>query len=267
MKKNILSLSALGLASILISACSTDKQFEARVTKTLEKNPDLVFKTIAAHPKKFMLTVQNAVKSTQKDAAKNQEQKIELEILAGIENPLKPQISKDQLIRGPKDAPITIVEYSDFECPYCAKSNNTISTLLNKYPGKVRVIFKHLPLSFHPSAMISAKYYEAISLQSSKKAYAFHDKIFQNQNGLKNGEPYLTQIAEDLKVDMVRLQKDLHSNLVKDKIKEDITEAQKFNIQGTPGFIINGVPVKGAYPVEHFERIISKLKERGKLVL
>jgi len=214
-----------------------------------------------------LATVQTAVKSTQTQAAKEQALEQEKEILSAIENPLDPQISSNQLIRGPKDAPITIVEYSDFECPYCARSRSTVSALEDKYPGKVRVIFKHLPLSFHPSAMISAKYYEAISLQSPKKAYEFHDKIFQNQSGLRKGEPYLTRIAEELKVDMVKLQKDLHSNTVRDKIRQDIAEAQKFNFQGTPGFILNGVPIKGAYPVEHFERIISKLQEKDKLVL
>jgi len=267
MKKNILTLSALGLASVLITSCDSSKNLDSKIAKAIENNPDLIFKTIKNNPKRFMETVQTAVKSTQKEAAAIQEKKAEDSIIAAISSPLIPEISSKQLIRGPKEAPITIVEYSDFECAYCARSKSTVSALINKYPGKVRVVFKHLPLSFHPSAMISAKYYEAISLQSPKKAYEFHDKVFQNQSSLKNGEPYLTQIAEDLKVDMVRLQKDLHSNLVKEKIQQDMAEAKKFNFKGTPGFLINGVPVKGAYPVEHFERIISKLKEKGKLVL
>lgn len=267
MRKNILTLSALGLASVLITSCSTNKLDEKSLTEALEKNPDILFKVIENNPGKFMASIQKAVKAEQQQTAKMRAQAEEESLMSAIENPLKPLIAKNQLIRGPKDAPITIVEYSDFECPYCSRSKGTIESLLAKYPGKIRVVYKHLPLSFHPAAMISAKYYEAISLQSSQKAFEFHDKVFKNQSGLKNGEPYLTGIAEELKVDMVKLQKDLHSRLVKDKIQKDIAEAKKFNIQGTPGFLINGVPVKGAYPVEHFEKIISKLKDKGKLVL
>jgi protein-disulfide isomerase len=267
MTKNILTLTALGVASIFISSCSSDRSFEDRLAKTLEKKPEILFNAISAHPEKFMNTVQTAVKSTQKNGAKNRAAEDEANILAAIEKPLQPLISKDQLIRGPKDAPITIVEYSDFECPYCSRSKSTMKALESKYPGKVRVIYKHLPLSFHPAAMISAKYYEAIRLQSPQKAFKFHDKIFSNQSSLKNGEPYLTRIAEELKIDMVKLQRDLHSSLVKNKIAQDMAEAKKFNFQGTPGFILNGVPIKGAFPVEHFESIISKLKEKGKLIL
>lgn len=252
--------------AFIITSCSSTVN-EETVAKTLKKNPQLLFDIIEDNPEKFLATIQKAVRGQQKKAAELRAKKEEKVLLNAIDTPLKPVIAKDEVIRGPKDAPITIVEYSDFECSYCSKSKETISSLLAKYPDKVRVVFKHLPLSFHPAAMISAKYYEAISLQSSQKAFEFHDRVFKNQAGLKNGEPYLTRIAEDLKVDMVKLQKDLHSKLVKEKIQKDIAEAKKFNIQGTPGFLINGVPVKGAYPVEHFEKIISTLQEKGKLVL
>ena len=138
---------------------------------------------------------------------------------------------------------------------------------MKKYPGKIRFVFKHLPLSFHPNAMISAKYYEAIGLQSPKKAFAFHDKLFSNQKKLSQGETYLTQLAKEVGADMKRLKSDVHSVKVKAKIDEDMQEANKFSFQGTPGYIINGVPVKGAYPASHFEKIIATLQEKGTLQL
>lgn len=267
MKKNLLTLCALCGISFLISSCSSDKLFEQRVESTLKNNPKLVLKVIEENPDMFLTSLQVAINAKQEKLAKEQQASEQKRILAAIEKPLEPEINSSQLIRGEKNAPITIVEYSDFECPYCARSKQTIAELNNKYPGKIRFVFKHLPLSFHPHALISAKYYEAISLQSPQKAFEFHDQIFSNQHSLKQGEAFLTRIAKDLKVDMTRLKKDLHSPKVIAKIDHDISEARKFNFEGTPGFLINGVPVRGAVPAQHFENIIAQLKAKGSLSL
>ena len=178
-----------------------------------------------------------------------------------------PVIRKDESIRGTKGAPITVVEYSDFECPFCTRGYDTVTQLLEKYKGKVQFVYKHLPLSFHPNAIPAAKYYEAIRLQNEKKAFAFHDEIFKNQRKLKNGEKFLKGLAKKLEVNMSRLKKDLNSPKVMARIQEDQKEAAKFGIQGTPGFIINGIPVKGAYPISHFDGILKELTKRGKIKL
>lgn len=265
--KELLSITSLMIASIFISSCSSDKAFESRLQKTLEKNPEIVFNAIKKNPEKFMNAFQKSVESAKESMAINSAKKEKEALEASFNSPLKPYISEKQLIRGSRSAPITIVEYSDFECPYCARGSKTIEQLKKKYPGKIRFVFKHLPLSFHPNAMISAKYYEAISLQSPKKAFEFHDIVFANQSKIKQGEAYLTQISKKLGVNMKRLKKDLNSNLVKNKIDQDIKEANKFSFQGTPGYLLNGIPIKGAYPASHFEKIIASLQERGSLKL
>tara|TARA_Y100000768_G_scaffold330762_1_gene269679 strand:+ start:15497 stop:16285 length:789 start_codon:yes stop_codon:yes gene_type:complete len=255
--KQILSLSALITTAILISACSNSSKIsDEQVFKALEKDPD-----------RLLTVIEKAVQDARANDEKKQAQAIENEISLAIKNPLEPQITSAQIIRGPEDAPITIVEYSDFECPFCSRSKATLSALEDKYPGKIRLVFKHLPLSFHPNAMIAAKYYEAISLQSPTKAFEFHDRIFKNQSALKKGEAYLAQLSEELKVDMTKLNKVLHTSLIEEKIQADIAEANKFDFTGTPGFLVNGVPVKGAYPLQHFEMIITQLQDNGKLVL
>ncbi len=263
----LLRLLSLITLAILIASCGTDKQFNARLEKAIAENPDIVFKAIEKNPTKFMMTVQNAARNAQSNMQEQRRLKEEQEFEAAFSHPLEPVISKQTLIRGPKDAPITIVEYSDFQCPFCARGFETAQALMKKYPGKVRFIYKHLPLSFHPQAMISSQYFEAIALQSPQKAFKFHDQVFKNQGKLKNGEAYLTQISKDLKLDLKKLKADLNSDAIMSKIDQHIAEAKKFGIQGTPGFVINGIPVKGAYPAEHFEKIIAKLKAKGKLKL
>jgi protein-disulfide isomerase len=161
--------------------------------------------------------------------------------------------------QGPKDAPITIVEYSDFECPYCSRGYRTIQEVKEKYKGKIRFVFKHLPLDFHPMAMPAAQYFEAIALQSPEKAYKFHDYVFENQDKLKTGkEKFLDEAARKAGADLAKVKTDMKSDTVMKRIEADMEEAKQFGISGTPGFIINGVSLRGAYPADKFAEIIDR---------
>ena len=263
--KKIISIGLLSSLSLLMISCSSDKDFEARLKKTMIKNPEFVMEVIEKNPGLFMETVQKAAVASKKVLAKNREKSEAQKIDEAIANPLKPHIRKDDIIRGAKNAPITLVEYSDFECPFCKRGFDTVKALLSKYPGKIKFIYKHLPLSFHKSAKLSAEYYEALRLENPKIAIKFHDLIFESQRQISNGEPFLIKMAENAGANMALLKTNLKSKIIQTRIEEDIKDAQKFGIQGTPGFIINGVPVKGAYPPDHFVKIINKLKEQGKL--
>lgn len=264
---NTKSFITLGFFILVASACTPQGKISEAVEKAIEEKPELVFKAIEKDPEKFMEVVQNAVKSTQQKLAKQRQEQELQQLEESFSNPLKPNLSKETAFRGPKDAPITLVEYSDFECPYCKKGANTVEELRKKYKGKIKFVYKHLPLSFHPNAMPAAKYFEAIKMQSKELAFKFHDEVFNNQSSLRKGEKFLKQSAKKVGANISQLEKDLNSKTVKEAIAKDIAEAKKFGIQGTPGFVINGVPVKGAYPTDHFVGIINKLKEKGKLAL
>jgi protein-disulfide isomerase len=261
----IMKIYTLLTTLILLTACNSQKDFEARLKKTIKENPNIVFDAIKEEPEKFMDIVKDAsVKARDKIAQqrqKDEEEKLE----DAYANPFIPKITNQSPTLGPKDAPITLVEYSDFECPYCQRGAQTVKELMSKYKGKIRFVFKHLPLSFHPQAMISAKYFEAIKLQSMEKAFAFHNLVFKNQSKLKQGENFLKQITKSLKIDDKRFAKDLQSEQVMSRITADLEEAKQFGMQGTPGYLLNGIPVRGAYPVTHFVSIIEKLKSEGKI--
>ena len=182
------------------------------------------------------------------------------------DTPLEPKIRDDESIRGRKDAPLTLVEYSDFECPFCARGYNTVMELLKKYGTNIRFVYKHLPLSFHKQAMVASKYYEALRLQNAELAFKFHDEIYKNQSKLKTGEKFLKAAAKKLGANMAKLDKDVKSEAIAKRIEEDLQEAASFGMQGTPGFV-NGIPVKGAYPTSHFIGIVDELKKRGKVKL
>lgn len=264
---DLLKLSSLILVAYLIAGCSTDASFKQKLEKTLLENPDIVLKTIEKHPTKFLMTLDRAAKTARNDMEKAAQEKSRKEFEDAFNNPLSPEISNHHVIVGPKDAPITLIEYSDFECPFCAKGYETVTELFKKYPGKIKFVYKHLPLNFHPQAMISAQYYEAIARQDQTKAKKFHDEIFKNQSKLKKGEKFLRSVAKSLKINLIQLEKDLKSSSLQENILNDIQEAKKFGMSGTPGFIVNGIPVKGAYPAEHFTQIIDKLVQEKRLKL
>jgi len=255
------------LSAALFASCTSDEKLKEQMTKILQENPKVLTDAIEKHPAEFITALQNAAKNAQETMGKQREEDEKKKLEESFDKPLVAEIRKDEAIRGPKDAPITLVEYSDFECPFCSRGYETVQALMQKYNGKIRFIYKHLPLSFHEQAMISAKYYEAIRLQDEKKAFAFHDEIFKNQRKLKNGEAFLQATAKQVGADMARLKKDLNSDAVTKRIEEDQKEAANFGMQGTPGFLLNGVPVRGAYPTEYFVQLVDELQKRGKLKL
>lgn len=256
---------ALLSTAFLMSCTTSEKDMKEKLAKVLKENPSILTEAIEKHPAEFITALQNAAKNAQEAMAKNREADEKKQLEESFNNPLVAEIRSDEAILGPKDAAITLVEYSDFECPFCSRGNATVNELMKKYQGKIRFVYKHLPLSFHEQAMISAQYFEAIRLQNNEKAFKFHDEVFANQGKLKEGTAFLDSKALKVGADMTKLKKDLHSDAVKNRIAADVAEAGKFGMQGTPGFLLNGVPVRGAYPTEYFVSLIDELQKRGKI--
>lgn len=255
------------MLTMIFVSCKSDEQLKKQIIKVLNENPDLLTQSIDKNPAKFMTAIQKAAKVAQQEMAKKREDDEKVKFEEALDKPLVPEIRSDESIRGTKGGPIILVEYSDFQCPYCTRGYETVLKIMDKYKGKVQFIYKHLPLSFHQQAMIASQYYEGIRLQDEKKAFMFHDEVFKNQAKLRIGESFLKKIAKKVGANMAKLAKDHKSKAVIARIESDKREAAKFGMQGTPGFLLNGVPVRGAYPLDHFVGIIEKLKAKGKLKL
>ena len=157
---------------------------------------------------------------------------------------------------GPEDAPIVIVEFSDFQCPFCKRFNDeTFRQLLAAYPGKIRFVFRHLPLtSIHPEAFPSAEASMCANEQNS--FWEYHDKLFENQDKL-GSELYL-QIAGDINLDVGEFENCLGTERYKDLIQQDSDFAVNLGVQSTPTFFINGLALVGAQPLETFKQVIDK---------
>ena len=253
--KNLLVLVAMTLSFGLMSCSPSAKSMK----EAIEKDPSIVFAAIEKDPEQFIAVVNKAAQKAQQMGAEKSQGEEKKKRDEEFANPLKPEIDPARAMHGPADAPITLVEYSDFQCTYCSRGYQTVKEVLKNYPGKIRFVFKHLPLDFHPMAMPAAKYFEAIARQSADKAYKFHDFVFENQQELgSKKEKFLDDAAKKVGADMAKLKKDLADDKLMDRINADMEEAKKFDISGTPGFMINGVSLRGAYPFPEFKEIIDR---------
>ena len=251
---------AIGIAFSLSSCAAGGGKggpSESVIKETLSKNPDLIFDVIRDNPEKFFRVIEEAQAKARESMQHKSQKKEAEELEEAFKNPKKPTIASDRAVFGSKSAPITIVEYSDFLCPYCGKAAKTMEKVLKNYKGKVRLIYKHLP--FKPLAEPTARYFEAIAMQSSAKARKFHDYIYENQGKLHSqGESFLNEAAKKAGADISLIKKNKDSKKVTERLASDKTEAQKFDFSGTPGFLVNGVPVRGAYPYDYFKKIIDR---------
>jgi protein-disulfide isomerase len=144
--------------------------------------------------------------------------------------------------RGAADAPVTIVEFSDFQCGFCARASGTISRLLEEFPGKIRWVFKNYPLDFHQDAPRAHR--AALAAHEQGKFWEMHDLIFANQRAI--GQDDLLKHAAALKLDADRMARDMSGTAAQTLIDRDLAEGSKVGVDGTPTFFVNGKRIVGA---------------------
>jgi protein-disulfide isomerase len=170
--------------------------------------------------------------------------------------PPKVEIGADPArLRGDPKAPVTIVEFSDFSCPFCRKVEATLNELLAKYPGKVKLGYRDFPLrQIHPQAQLAAEASRCAGEQG--KYWEYHDLLFANPD--KQGRDDLIEAARTLKLDDKQFDACLSSGRYKPQIDQDIQLGTRVGIVATPGFFVNGIFLNGAQPAVAFELVIDR---------
>lgn len=176
-----------------------------------------------------------------------------------FKNPVKIDIAHSP-VKGSAEAPITIVEFSEFQCPFCLKVQPTLKRIEKEYGDKVNLVFKHLPLPFHQNARSAAQ--ASIAAQKQGKFWEMHDLLFENQRNLKKEEYF--KFAQQLGLDMEEFKADYESPETAKMIDQDKALAEKLGVRGTPGYFINGVQLRGAQPYPKFKEIIDRWLEKQK---
>ena len=164
--------------------------------------------------------------------------------------------SKDPMI-GNRDAPVTVVIFSDYQCPYCSKVEATLGQVRSTYGDKVRMIWKNQPLPMHPNAKPAAEAGQGVfALAGSEAFWKFHDEAFKNQGTLTQDNFEKWAQAAGVK-DMAKYKAGLAAHTWAAKVDSDMADARKVNVSGTPAFYINGVFINGAQPFEKFKQVID----------
>ena len=155
---------------------------------------------------------------------------------------------------GPDDAPVQIIEFSDFQCPYCARAVPTIKQVIDEYGDQVRVVFRDFPLNFHANAQKAAEAGECADDQGM--FWEMHDRMFEDQGALDPAS--LKTLAGDLGMDTDEFSSCLDSGKYADEVQQDFLDGQKAGVTGTPAFYVNGIKLSGAKPFSAFKQVIDQ---------
>ncbi|MBQ7456601.1 MAG: thioredoxin domain-containing protein [Desulfovibrio sp.] len=167
--------------------------------------------------------------------------------------------TNDRPILGRVDAKVRIVAFSDFTCHYCQASKKVIDSILAEYKDKVAFIFKSIPFEEKGPSASAALWFLAIAQQDEDKAWDFYNTMFSEREKLQTeGDKFFRKTAKDMNLDMKKLEYDVRSNKkLKNLLKEDIDDANKLNVEGTPCFFVNNIVVRGAQPLEFFRIAVN----------
>ncbi|MGD1938715.1 MAG: DsbA family protein [Cyanophyceae cyanobacterium] len=205
--------------------------FEAKVLKVIDDNPEAILKSVGKY---------NRIQAERRAQAQSQFR------LSLRTNP--DSVIAGSPVKGNTDAPITLIEFSDFQCPFCAQAQGEIQRFMSRYGNRVQFVYKHLPLSnIHAQAVPAAA--ASWAAQQQGKFWPYHDDLYKNQSRL--GEELYLELADKHKLDIDQFNSDRASQGAIAAIQKDLDLAETLSIQGTPTFVMDGVILNQAPSAEN----------------
>ena len=219
----------------------TDAQLQTKVVQIIRDNPQVIIDSVQAYQKKQQEKQQQA-------------QKV---FLDGMKSNPKSVIGQSP-VTGAAEQKIVLLEFSDFQCPYCAKAHQTLQQFMTSHKDKVTLVYKHLPLTqIHPQALPAAKAAWAAGQQG--KFWEFHDALFTQQDKLD--ESLYVATAKALNLDLKRFDQERNSNTASAAIQKDVEMAQQLGVSGTPFLVLNGEPISGAAETAELEALLAQVSQ------
>jgi protein-disulfide isomerase len=223
---------------------SANPKLEAQVLEIIRNNPQVIIESVQAYQESQQNEVQQARQAFLQQMSTN-----------------PGAIIGNSPVKGSPQNNIVLVEFSDFQCPFCAKAHETVNQFMAKHQGEVTLTYKHLPLSqIHPQALPAAQAAWAAGQQG--KFWDYYDALFQQQEQL--GEPLYGTIAQSLNLDLEKFNSDRQSETAQSAIEEDLMLARQLGINGTPFFFMNEEPFSGAVELSEMETILDRIKSAGR---
>lgn len=247
---------------ILLSGAQPYEKFQALVDSELKESRALAEKGIPRDQIYTRLAALNfkAKGDDDDDDRDSAREAAELKVVHKI------PVAATSPVRGPATAEVTIVEFSDFQCPYCKRAETTLDRVRREYGDKVRIVWRDLPLAFHPRAEPAAQLARAARAQKGDAAFwQVHDALFAAQPKLEDAD--LEQIAQDAKLDVQKAMAAVKAKTYAPAIEIDQNLADDFDVSGTPNFFINGRHMVGAQPFDKFKVVIDEEIAKATLLL
>ncbi len=247
--KRLPGLLVIVLCIVLISRWLPEQAGASEITPQLREQ---VLQIIRENPEVILESVQSYQQKQQE-----QKKKAQQSILQQMQANPRGTIGQSPTI-GAKNSKILLVEFSDFQCPYCAKAHATLKEFMAKHGDSVTLVYKHLPLtSIHPQALPAAKAAWAAGQQG--KFWPFHNALFENQSQL--GEDFYLATAKSLGLDLAKFDRDRASKAAEAAINQDLELAEKLGVEGTPFFAMNGEAFSGAVDLSDLEEAVARAKK------
>ncbi|MBH8560798.1 DsbA family protein [Nostoc sp. CENA67] len=233
----IWSMPAQANTNINQAGNSINSQLEAEVLQIIRNHPEVIREALQAE--------QQQQQQQQQQAKQYIKQLLQ-------ENPSS--VIGESPVTGATEKKIVLIEFSDFQCPYCAKAHKTLKQFIAKHKNEVTLVYKHYPLnSIHPEAIAAAK--AAWAAQAQGKFWPYQDALFSKQDQL--GETLYIALSKKLKLDLEQFNQQRNSEEVNTAIEKDKELAEKLGIRGTPFFFINGETLSGAVPLSKLESVLA----------
>jgi len=243
MKKTIIALLAITLVIYgQAAAYALDKsEVEKIIEEYINNHPEVIENSLRKHMER------------QREQARQAELERSFQDTKDVDPSGSPSMGNDS-------APVTIVEFSDFECPYCARAVVTLKQLTKKYGDKVRVVYKHYPIENHAKAWPAAL--ASMAAHEQGKFWEFHDMLMFKQNewrAVEDPVKIFIRYAESLGLDKDKFKQALSNKNLREAVQKDMEQAKKLQVQATPTFFVNGVMVRGAVDIDYFSKVVDRL--------
>jgi len=234
---------------------SQNASFEERLAWALKEDNTLLLEAIQAVDMEVLELMQQAARKKRQEEVRQQRER-------ELQSPLQPVVEPERVLKGPAQAPVTIVEYSDFQCPYCSRLARDLDQVMTQLGDEARLVFKHNPLAMHPSAMQAAMIFEAVFMQDKEAGARLYKLLFENGDRLDElGEKGMLALAVQAGAKREAVRKAMRSPEVHQRIQADIAEFRSFGFQGVPVLLVNGVSVRGAVPAEDILELVRMTRK------
>jgi protein-disulfide isomerase len=228
----------------------SDEEIESFFEENKERIGDRPLEELRDRIRDYLETQRSA------QAVQNLEKSLQVQMML---EPPRFEVSAEGPSAGPDDAPVTIVEFSDFQCPFCRRASTIVREVRERYPQQVRLVYRHFPLEhIHSDARAAAE--ASMCAADQGEFWGYHDALFENARAL--GQEDLIRYAGDLELDVEAFEQCLEDRTHRTLVDADLAEGRDLGVTGTPAFFVNGVMMTGAKPVESFTALIDAELER-----